>query len=64
LIRLITRTKKIDGVTAAHVSQPKGAAEIAYDPAKVTPDAVARIISKRTGFEATAPGPKRPDHEP
>jgi copper chaperone CopZ len=46
---------RIDGVTAAKVSQPKGTAEITYDPAKTTPDAIAKIISEKTGFQAEVP---------
>ena len=33
--------RKIDGVKAAKVSQPKGEAEITYDPAKTSPEAIA-----------------------
>lgn len=44
--------KKIEGVTAAKASQPKGTAEITYDPTKTTPDAIARIISQKTPFKA------------
>jgi copper chaperone CopZ len=46
--------KKIDGVSAAKASQPKGTAEIAYDPAKTTPAAIARIISEKTLFKVEA----------
>ena len=46
--------KKIDGVKRAKVSQPKGTAEIAYDPAKTTPEAIAKIISEKTNFKADA----------
>lgn len=47
--------KKIDGVSAATASQPKGTAEITYDPAKTTPAAIARIINEKTPFKAEAP---------
>src|SRR5437870_2341220 len=47
--------KKIDGVKRAKVSQPKGTAEITYDPAKTTPEAIAKIISDRTNFKAEVP---------
>jgi copper chaperone CopZ len=43
---------KIDGVIAATVSQPKGTAEITFDPARTTPDAIARTITEKTGFTA------------
>lgn len=47
--------KKIDGVTAAKVSQPKGEAEITYDPAKTSPAAIAKTISEKTRFKAEVP---------
>ena len=47
--------KKIDGVEAAKVSQPKGEAEITYDPAKTSPEAIAKKISDKTPFKAEAP---------
>lgn len=47
--------KKIDGVTAVRASQPKGTAEIAYDPKKTSPEAIARTISERTPFKADVP---------
>ena len=47
--------KKIDGVRRAKVSQPKGTAEITYDPAKTTPAAIAKIINDNTIFKAEVP---------
>ncbi|MGH9311582.1 MAG: heavy-metal-associated domain-containing protein [Vicinamibacterales bacterium] len=47
--------KKIDGVTAANASQPKGSAEITYDPSKTTPEAIAKAITDKTGFKAEVP---------
>ena len=47
--------KKIAGVTSAKVSQPKGVAEITYDPAKTNPDAIAKVITEKTPFKAEAP---------
>ena len=47
--------KKIEGVTAATASQPKGTAEISYDPTKTNPEAIAKVISERTAFKAEAP---------
>lgn len=47
--------KKIDGVTSAKASQPKGTAEITYDPAKTTPEAIAKAITDKTGFKAEVP---------
>jgi len=56
--RVEREAKKIDGVRAAKVSQPKGKAEVSYDPAKTSPDAIARTITEKTGFAAEAD--KRP----
>lgn len=53
--RVEREARKIDGVTAAKVSQPKGTAEITYDPAKTSPEEIARLITKTTGFVAEAP---------
>ena len=50
--------KKIDGVKAAKASQPKGVAEITYDPAKTTPETLAKIITRKTGFQTE---PSKPD---
>ena len=44
--------RKIGGVKAVKVSQPEGEAEITYDPAKTSPDAIAKKISDKTGFKA------------
>ena len=46
--------KKIDGVTAVKVSQPKGLAEITYDPAKTNPDTIAKALTAKTRFKAEA----------
>lgn len=53
--RVEKEAKKIDGVKAAKVSQPKGTAEITYDPAKTSPEAIAKKIAKETGFRTQAP---------
>lgn len=45
---------KIDGVTAASVSQSKGSAEISYDAGKTNPAALAKAITRKTGFPARA----------
>ena len=47
--------KRIDGVKVVKVSQPKGEAEITYDPAKTSPEAIAKRISDKTGFKAKPP---------
>ena len=43
---------KIDGVKSAEVSQPKGVASITYDETKTDPQALAKAITKKTGFPA------------
>jgi len=45
----------IDGVKAAKASQPKGSAEITFDPEKTNPEAIAATITKQTPFKAHAP---------
>jgi copper chaperone CopZ len=50
--------RKIDGVKVAKVSQSKGEAEITYDRAKTSPEAIAKRITQKTGFK-TEP-PKKP----
>lgn len=42
----------IEGVKAAKVTQPKGIAEITFDPARTSAEAVASAISKQTPFKA------------
>lgn len=44
--------KKIDGVISVKASQPNGTAEVTYDPAKTTPDVIAKAITKETPFKA------------
>ena len=44
--------KKIDGVKSAKVSQPKGVADITYDPARTTPEAIAKAIAEKTPFKS------------
>lgn len=47
--------KKIDGVKDATVSYEKGSAEITYDPAKTTPEAIAKVITEKSGFPTSVP---------
>ena len=44
--------KKVSGVTSATVSQPKGTAQIAFDPAQTTAAALVKIINEKTSFKA------------
>ena len=44
--------KKVEGVKDATASYEKGTADITYDPAKTTPDAIAKVVSEKSGFKA------------
>ncbi len=44
-------------VKIAAVSYNKAAAEGTYDPAKTTPDAIAKVIREKTGYKAEASRP-------
>lgn len=47
--------KTVDGVKDCKADYKTGLAEVTYDPSKTTPDAIARVISEKTGFKAAAP---------
>lgn len=47
--------KTVDGVKDCIADYKKGTAEVTYDPSKTTPDAIAKVISGKTGFKTTAP---------
>ena len=58
--RVEKAAKQIDGVKAAKVNQPKGIAEITYDPERTSPEAIAKTISEKTAFKAeVAPAEKK-----
>jgi copper chaperone CopZ len=44
--------KKIPGVTSAKAHQPSGSAEIRFDPAKTSAEAIAKAITAKTPFKA------------
>lgn len=44
--------KKVEGVASATVSQPKGMADITFDPAKTNAEALVKIINQKTSFKA------------
>jgi len=44
--------KKVPGVTAAKANQPSGSAEITFDPAKTSAEAIAKAITAKTPFKA------------
>jgi mercuric ion binding protein len=50
--------RKVEGVKDAKVSYAKGTAEVTYDPAKTSPEAIARAITDKSGFKAEAPKQK------
>ena len=43
--------KHIDGVKDAKASYEKGTAEVTYDSAKTSPDAIAKAIAQKTGYK-------------
>jgi Cd2+/Zn2+-exporting ATPase len=47
--------KELAGVLAAKADQPKGTAEIKYDAAKTSPEEIARLLTKRSGFKTEVP---------
>jgi copper chaperone CopZ len=53
--RVEKTAKEIDGVTSAKASQPKGVAEITFDPAKIKAEDIAALITKKSGFVAEVP---------
>jgi copper chaperone CopZ len=51
--------KKIEGVVAALVDQPKGQARITYESAKVSEDVIVKRLRDKTQFEIQAPSEKK-----
>jgi Cd2+/Zn2+-exporting ATPase len=47
--------KELTGVLTAKADQPKGTAEIKYDAAKTSPEEIARLLTKRSGFKTEVP---------
>lgn len=43
--------KQVDGVKGAKASYAKGTAEVTYDSAKTSPDAIAKAITQKTGYK-------------
>ena len=43
--------KQIVGVKDAKASYAKGTAEVTFDPAKTSPDAIAQTIAQKTGYK-------------
>jgi copper chaperone CopZ len=42
----------VEGVTEVKASYAKGNAEVTFDPSKTTPDAIAKVITDKSGFKA------------
>lgn len=46
---------KVDGVKDVKASHEKGTAEVTYDPSKTNAEAIARAITKNSGFKVDVP---------
>jgi copper chaperone CopZ len=51
-VRMAARS--IDGVKEVKASYEKKNAEVTYDPTKTTPDAIAKVVTTKSGFKAEA----------
>lgn len=49
-VRIAARS--VEGVAEVKVSYAKGNAEVTFDPSKTTPDAIAQVITDKSGFKA------------
>ena len=49
----------VEGVKDSKADFKKRTAEVRYDPAKTSPNAIAKAISNATGFKASAPDPRK-----
>lgn len=47
--------KSVNGVKDVKASYDKANADVTYDPSKTTPEAIAKVITSKTGFKAEAP---------
>jgi copper chaperone CopZ len=47
--------KSVDGVKDCKADYKKGTAEVLYDSSKTTAEAIARVITEKTGFKAAVP---------
>lgn len=57
-VRMAARS--VEGVSGAKASYAKGSAEVTFDPGKTTPEAIARVITQKSGFKAEPmPAPKK-----
>lgn len=44
--------RSVEGVADVKVSYAKGNAEVTFDPSKTNPDAIAKVITDKSGFKA------------
>lgn len=51
--------KTVDGVKDVKASYEKRNAEVTYDPSKTTPEAIAKVITERSGFKAAVQPDKK-----
>jgi copper chaperone CopZ len=47
--------KSVNGVTDVKASYDEANADVTYDPSKTTPEAIAKVITAKTGFKAEVP---------
>ena len=47
--------KSVNGVREVKASYDKATADVTYDPSKTTPEAIAKVITSKTGFKAEVP---------
>ena len=47
--------KSVPGVKDVKASYDKANADVTYDPSKTTPEAIAKVITNKTGFKAEVP---------
>ena len=49
--------KSVDGVKDVRASYDKANADVTYDPSKTSPEAIAKVITNKSGFKAEVPRP-------
>lgn len=47
--------KSVPGVKDCNANYRKGTAEVTFDPAKTTPEVIAKAIADKTGYKVTPP---------
>ena len=47
--------KSVDGVKEVKASYDKANADVTYDPSKTSPEAIAKVITNKSGFKAEVP---------